>query len=86
MQGISPLTVELSHVDRASGHYPFNITHGELLRVGSQIQNISIAPGDNSLSVSDISITENLVILLETCIFHIKISCLFLQIQSMLNT
>ncbi len=62
MQGISPLTVELSHSNHTSGQYPFNITYGELLRLGSQIQNTSISPGDNSRTVSEIFITENLVI------------------------
>ncbi len=57
MQGISPLTIELSHVNISSGNYPFNITYGEVLKIGSHITNTSVALGDSSFSSLDISIT-----------------------------
>ena len=57
MQGISPLTIELSHVNISSGNYPFNITYGEVLHIGSHITNTSVALGDSLLSSLDISIT-----------------------------
>ncbi len=57
VQGISPLTVELSHVILSSGNYPFNITYGEVLHIGSHITNTSVALGDSLLSSLDISIT-----------------------------
>ncbi len=57
VQGVSPLTVELSHVNISSGNYLFNITYGEVLQVGSHITNTLVALGDSSVSSMDISIT-----------------------------
>ncbi len=57
VQGVSPLTVELSHVNISSGNYLFNITYGEVLQIGSHITNTLVALGDSSISSMDISIT-----------------------------
>lgn len=61
LQGTSGLSLFVSHIDYIVGRYSLNLTHGEVVYIGTNIRNLTLSVGDTLDSSPNITSSRTTV-------------------------